>query len=236
MLYDPYYHHRRSIRLKGYDYSSEGYYFVTMCSLNRKNLFSYLPVGAGLAPALQQELSNPSLLANKSRPNHINSVSGSNSSSLILTRIGEILDHQWKEIPANYKNVTLDEYVIMPNHFHGIIVIGTVPNELCSEDEKSSRNRTSSSGRAPARGAPTRNEKPISNDSITLGSILGSFKSLCVNNNLNYIKEQKLNEKGKIWQRDYFDHIIRNKRELDRIRIYIKTNPYKWLKDTKNRE
>jgi putative transposase len=203
MLYDPYYHHRRSIRLKGYDYSSEGYYFVTMCSLNRKNLFSYLPVGAGLAPALQQELSNPSLLANKSRPNHINSVSGSNSSSLILTRIGEILDHQWKEIPANYKNVTLDEYVIMPNHFHGIIVIGTVPNELCS---------------------------------ITLGSILGSFKSLCVNNNLNYIKEQKLNEKGKIWQRDYFDHIIRNKRELDRIRIYIKTNPYKWLKDTKNRE
>jgi len=51
---------------------------------------------------------------------------------------------------------------------------------------------------------------------------------------LRYIKENSLHEYGKIWQRDYYEHIIRNKRELDRIRKYIKSNPYNWLKDQEN--
>ena len=229
MKYDPYYHHRRSIRLKGYDYSSEGYYFVTMCSLNRKNIFSSLPVGAGLAPALHPELPDSSLISN------INpSLSSFFLNILKLTRIGEIINRQWKEIPKNYKNVTLDEYVIMPNHFHGILLIGSVEEQQYSEEISTQINMINPSERAPARGAPTRKEKPSGNESITLGSIVGSFKSLCVTENLKYIKDNSLNELGKIWQRDYYDHIIRNNGELERIRKYIQTNPYRWLADKEN--
>ena len=120
MNYDPFYHHRRSIRLKGYDYSSEGLYFVTMCSLDRQNIFADLSVGGGLAPALQHELTAPSLHQTENTP----PLSSSFSSIFKLTRIGKIIDKHWNEIPKNYKNVTIDEYVIMPDHFHGIIVIG----------------------------------------------------------------------------------------------------------------
>lgn len=81
MKYDPYYHHRRSIRLKGYDYSSEGLYFVTMCSLDRQNIFADLFVGAGLAPA-QGDVSN--LTKNK--------ISATNPFDFKLTRIGKIID------------------------------------------------------------------------------------------------------------------------------------------------
>lgn len=128
MKYDPYYHHRRSIRLKGYDYSSEGYYFVTMCSLHRKNLFADLSVRAGLAPALQSELAAPSL----SQTKNTSPLSSSFSPIFNLTRIGEIIDKQWKEIPQNYNNVKLDNYVVMPNHFHCIFVIGSGWDKPCS--------------------------------------------------------------------------------------------------------
>ena len=110
MNYDPYYYHRRSIRLKGYNYSSEGLYFITMCSLNRKNLFADLSVGAGLAPA-QGDVSN---LSN-------NKVSDTNPLESKLTRIGQIIDTQWNKLPSYFINGTIDEYVIMPNHI-GIFI------------------------------------------------------------------------------------------------------------------
>ena len=113
MKFDPYYHHRRSIRLKEYDYSTAGLYFITMCSFNRENIFANLSVGAGLAPA-QGDVSN---LTN-------NKISATNSLDFKLKRIGKIIDTHWNKLPSYFKNVTIDEYVIMPDHFHGIIVIG----------------------------------------------------------------------------------------------------------------
>ena len=220
MKYDSYRHHRRSIRLKEYDYSSKGLYYVTMCSLKRECIFSSLNVGAGLAPA-QNDVSDLSDNDDTS-PDILN---------YKLTRIGKILDKQWKEIPVNYRNVTLDEYVIMPNHFHGILVIGNdqhVTHNLDEDVTTISENpdetgMVPSSGRAPARGAPT-----------TLGSIIGSFKSRCVNENLKYIEENGLNELGKFWQRNYYERIIRNDSELAKIRLYIRENPEKWLEDEEN--
>ncbi|MDY7032709.1 MAG: transposase [Thermodesulfobacteriota bacterium] len=82
MKYNPDIHHRRSIRLKDYDYAQSGAYFITICTRNRMLYFSQY---------------------------------------LDLTHI---VTHQWQEIPNRYENVILDEFVIMPNHIHGIITVG----------------------------------------------------------------------------------------------------------------
>ncbi len=216
--YDSFKHNRRSIRLEDYDYSSEGFYFVTMCSIGRECLFANLDVGAGLAPA-QSDVSDLTQ----------NDVTPPDPLNYKLTRIGEILDKQWNEIPVHYRNVILDEYVIMPNHCHGILVIGNdqyVTHDLDEDVTTISGNVDSirigpSSGRAPARGAPT----------ATLGSIIGAFKSRCVNENLKYIEENGLNELGKFWQRNYYERIIRNNSELIKIRQYISNNHLNWMED-----
>jgi len=231
MNYDPYYHHRRSIRLKGYDYSSEGYYFITMCSLGRKKIFANLSVRVGLAPTHQNELAAPSLPQSKNTSLLSSSYSYPFSSIFKLTRIGKIIDNQWKKISDFYNNVILDEFVIMPDHLHGILLIGSDLNKIDLLNESTYTIEKNKSERAPARGAPTRKERSIKEEVVTLGSIIGSFKSLCVTENLKYMKLNSLNETGKIWQRDYYEHIIRNNSELDRIRRYIHRNPYNWLED-----
>ena len=121
-----------------------------------------------------------------------------------LTRVGKIIERNWIEIPTHYPNARIDEYVIMPNHLHGILII-------CQNQGNNSFKE-----RATARVAPT------------LGSIIGSFKSRCVVENLNFIKKNELNEIGKIWQRNYYEHVIRNDKELGEIRKYIRENPGKW--------
>ena len=92
----------------------------------------------------------------------------------------------------------------MPNHIHGVIHIATYFKATT------------------VRVAPT------------LGQIIGSFKSKCAVEFLKFIKENNLNEVGHIWQRNYYDHIIRNNKELNEIRKYIKNNPSNWNKDENN--
>ena len=179
MKYNPEEHYRRSIRLKNYDYKKSGYYFITVCSKNRECIFSTLNninvVGAGLA-----------------------------SAQISLTNIGDIIERNWIDLPNQYENVYLDEYIIMPNHIHGICIID-------------------SSKRADARPAPT-----------TFCDIICSFKSRCFNDNLQRINSNNLNEIAKLWQRNYYEHIIRNDKELEKIRQYIYDNPYKWDEDENN--
>ena len=89
---------RRSVCLAKYNYSQPGQYFITICSQNRKCIFGQIQntkcVGAGLAPA-----------------------------RIELTNIGKIIDQQWRDIPNQYKNIEIDEYIVMPNHIHGIVII-----------------------------------------------------------------------------------------------------------------
>jgi len=128
---------------------------------------------------------------------------------LQLTTIGKIIDANWNNIPSGYENIEIDEYIIMPNHFHGIIMINCHTKAIPGI-------------RATARVAPT------------LGNIIGAFKSRCVTDYLNHIRENNVNVIGKIWQRNYYEHIIRNKRELHEIREYIQNNPLTWDDDENN--
>lgn len=161
--FDPDKNHRRSIRLKNYNYTGNGAYFVTFCTFDRGCYFEEYP------------------------------------------QLCEIVERFWLNISVRYENLWLDEYVIMPNHFHGIIVID--------------------------KGSP--GLAPISTPA--LGSIIGSFKSLCVNEWLKAIKNQNINAKGKFWQENYYEHIIRSEGELGRIREYIRNNPVQWEFDRENR-
>ena len=174
---------RRSIRLKGYDYSSEGAYFVTICTEYWKFDFG-------------------NIVENKMK----------------LTRIGEIAKQYWFKIPEHFKNVKLDEFVVMPNHVHGIIII---ENNIGIREKNN---------------VGVQNFEPLQKKNKyqhiipkSLGSIIRAYKSAVTmwcnkDNNANYFR----------WQRNYYEHIIRNNQELNKIRDYIIKNPEKWEFDRNN--
>ncbi|MCB4790753.1 MAG: transposase [Elusimicrobia bacterium] len=177
------YKSRKQTRLKGYDYSLEGHYFVTICSKDRKNIFGEIEVvGAGLASARYKN-------------------------EIRLSKLGQLIDSQWQNIKKQYYNVELDQYIIMPNHIHGIIIVDN-----------------SVSLRADARPAPT------------VSDIVCSFKSKCSVEYVKYIQQNNLNIPGKIWQRSFNDHIIRTANSLENIREYIMNNPVKWDEDENNNQ
>jgi REP element-mobilizing transposase RayT len=126
-------------------------------------------------------------------------------------RLQEFLKQQWEELPRRFPDLTLDEFVVMPNHIHGIMIVGAGLAPALVD-------------RATARVAPT------------VGEIVGTFKSLCIHDGLTYIKEKKIDAIGKFWQRNYYEHIIRNEDELNKIREYIQNNPLKWSLDRENPE
>jgi putative transposase len=166
---------RKQIRLRNYDYSEDGYYFVSVCSSKRQNIFT--DVGASLASARKNGFE--------------------------LSSVGRIIEQQWQNIPNLYDNIELDEYIIMPNHIHGIIHI----------------NRQK---RSDARPAPT------------ISDIICSFKSRSSVEYIRYAKHNNLNFCGKIWQRSFYDHVIRNERSLNAIREYMLANPVNWELDIEN--
>ncbi len=118
-----------------------------------------------------------------------------------LSQIGKIINDQWHKIPDQFENVGIDEFVIMPNHIHGILIL---------------------------------NKKSGSIYNTTISGIVGSFKSKSSIEYLKYIKENNRNISGKIWQRSFYDHIIRDDESLKNIREYIRYNPYTWDKDENN--
>ena len=182
MKYNPDIYHRKSIRLKGYDYSREGAYFITICTRNRELYFERYP------------------------------------------RLKEITKKQWQKLTGRYSYLMLDEFIIMPNHIHGIIIVGATLAVDPQGGRKTRPYEVAQKNRAGARPAPT------------VGEITGKFKSLCVNDWLMYIKENKIEAVGKFWQRNYYEHIIRNEEELSKTREYIQNNPLKWSLDRENPE
>jgi len=129
--------------------------------------------------------------------------------------IKQIIKKHWLEIPKQFDNVKLDEYIIMPNHIHGIIIINHVG--AIHESPKIKR---------VIRELPLRRDRR----QMLLPKIIGKFK-------MRSAKEinLQLNQSGQsFWQRNYYEHIIRNQKSLDEIRKYIKLNPYSWDRDRNN--
>ncbi len=167
--FNPNLHHRRSIRLAGYDYSQSGAYFVTICTVHRACL---------LGEVLDGEMT--------------------------LSTLGCVVDECWLWLQNQYEFVELDTYVIMPNHLHGVIFI------LDSDYTGGSRT------------APTK-RKP-------LGGLIGAFKTTSTKR-VNSVRQTPGLQ---IWQRNYYEHIIRNEADLNRIREYIHYNPAQWAQDSEN--
>ena len=172
MQYKPEIHHRRSIRLRDYDYSQAGAYFVTMYTHNKECLFGKVVDG-------KIELNNSGLLVQK----------------------------WWLELKNKYPNIELDECIIMPNHLHGIITITkqTVGADLCV--------------------CPKRGEHAGS----PLRVMIQWFKTMSTNEYIRGIKSGRFVPfQQRLWQRNYYEHIIRNEKSFQRISQYIINNPRKW--------
>ena len=195
MKYDPEKHHPRSIRLKGYDYSQPGAYFVTIRVQNGQFLF-----GAVV------------------------------DDTMYLNDIGLMVQGEWKQLPQRF-SIELDVYVVMPNHFHAIVVVtdNNVGASLVDAPDRAGTRPapTNASNRVGTRLAPTE----------ALGDMIGAFKSITTNEYISGVDEfswPRFNKR--FWQRNYHEHIIRNEEELNRIREYILTNPLRWTLDRENPE
>ncbi len=179
MKYNPDIHHRKSIRLKGYDYSSEGLYFITICTQNKEYLFGEIVNG-----------------------------------EMILNGAGLMVEKIYKELSIYFKNINFEEYVIMPNHFHCIIKIVDMVGVPLVGTQMSGNNR------ATTRVAPT------------IGDIIGAFKSLTTVEYIKMVKNNQLPSFDKqVWQRNYYENIIRNEKAYLKVMEYIKDNPLKWDED-----
>ncbi len=173
-------HHRRSIRLKSYDYAQPGTYFVTVCTHRLGNLFGEVVDG-----------------------------------KMILNVMGRIVEEEWRKTPKIRPYVKLDEYVIMPNHLHGIVMI---------VDDHPNVGAT-----GPV--APTENlGRPKGPQPGSLGAIIGQFKP-AVTKRINRMRDTPGQS---VWQRNYYEHIIRDERSLHRIQQYVDNNPQQWHLDSYN--
>ena len=182
--FNPDIHHRRSIRLKGYDYSQAGAYFVTICVHDRECLFGEIVDG-----------------------------------EMRMRQFGHIVAAEWIRTAELRPEIELGEYVVMPNHFHGIVLItDTSYNGECCGDGAHCR--------GTARRAPTEEQfgKPVAG---SLPTIIRSFKA-AVTKRINEFRESP----GlPVWQRNYHEHIIRNEADYNRIAEYVIANPQRWIED-----
>ena len=167
---------RRSIRLRDYDYSTPGAYFITACTHNRLPLFG--------------RVVNDKMAAN---------------------RLGAVVEDCWRRLPDHYENVVLDAFVLMPNHVHGVIIIGDGTTDV---------------------GAGLQPVLPAAVGSRRHGvpEIVRAFKTFSARK----INEMRGSTGTLVWQRGFYDHVIRGERELDRVRTYIMDNPRRWAEDADN--
>ena len=217
MPFDREKHHRRSVRLKGFDYTCSNAFFVTICSCQKECIFGSIFNGA-----------------------------------MALNEQGKSIQRAWLETASKRPSIQLDEFVIMPNHFHGIIWIVDEVQRRGTACRAQNACRIPDSGRAPeivsmvrdrsvhcGHGTPCpydpniaptpdlkfeRFGRPVSG---SLPTIIRSFKSAAG----KYVNEVRESPGTPVWQRNYYERIIRNDDELLRTRDYIRANPENWQSD-----
>ena len=173
-------HHRRSLRLKDYDYAQSGAYFVTIVTRGRACLFGEVLDG-----------------------------------DMQLNDAGRMVQSVWDDLPAHYPRLKPDEFVVMPNHIHGVIMLS---DRITAGDGD-----VGTDGRAGFKPAPT-------NAQHGLLEIIRALKTFSA----QHINELRHTIGASIWQRNYFEHVIRDEESLNRIRQYILDNPARWEFDREN--
>jgi putative transposase len=208
MKFDPKIHRRRSIRLKGYDYRQAGGYFVTLVTQGREMLFGEVVNGV-----------------------------------MELNPAGEMIVCWWLELPNKFPNVNVDIFMPMPNHFHGNIFIFESPAGAdVGADLRVCPNcadKSSGAGIFPVNGggdvAPPLRPAYEMRPNAPLSQMIQWFKTMTTNEYIRGVKQLGWKPfNGKLWQRNYYEHIIRNETELDRITRYIESNPARWMDDDEN--
>ncbi len=235
--YDPEQHHRRSIRLRGYDYSQPGAYFITIVTQGWLCLFGDVADGVMVQSTAGQMIESAWLdLPSRFRhieleayvvmPNHLH---------------GIIIIHETDPHPVGATLVVAHEHVVAPENAvaadnaqcsrtndqpHGSARAGTSPAPTGGHTVTTDTRAGARAGTSPA---PTGGQNP------TVGAIVGAFKSITT---MEYIRGVNLQLyppfDRRLWQRNYYEHIIRNEHALRRIREYIWTNPLRWALDREN--
>ena len=186
MRFDPDIHHRRSIRLRDYDYSTAGAYFVTICTFERECLLGDVVNG-----------------------------------EMRLNGMGQIVQEEWLRTAEMRKNVVLDEFVVMPNHFHAILIFDDGRGTACCAHDVGGDLEQGTARRAPTVESFGR---PVAG---SLATVIRSFKSAAT----KHINQLRNTPGIPVWQRNYYERVIRNDRELQSIQQYIVDNPAIWQED-----
>ncbi len=184
-MFNPEIHHRQSIRLRDFDYSANGAYFVTICVHGRECLFG-----------------------------------GIDNGKMVLNEAGRMVEMWWHKLPEKFDDVIVDSHITMPNHFHGIICITDIDPVG-----------------APPCGCPPLTLKPgrPHGAAPTLGDVMDWFKTMTTNGYIRGVKDNNWPPfSERLWQRNYYERIIRDEDELAATREYIAYNPMKWAEDKEN--
>jgi len=214
--YNPDIHHRRSIRLKGYDYTQPGAYFITICTKNRECLFGEVVDGG-----------------------------------MVLNDAGRMVQKTWYEIPRHYPGIDVDASVVMPNHIHGIVIIvGATPRGCpdttprgcpdttprgCPDGSVQAQGPIQGQAQGPIQGQAQGPAPTGGMGGLSLPDVVHRFKTLTTKRYVDGVKHQGWTPfPGKLWQRNYYEHIVRDENELNRIREYINNNPLNWAMDQDN--
>jgi REP element-mobilizing transposase RayT len=180
--FDPDIHHRRSIRLKGYDYALPGMYFITICTFDRKCILGEIT-----------------------------------GKEMKMNGIGQLVMAEWIKTPSIRPNFLLGEFVVMPNHLHGLVMI--------SGDQKKPEKQYGRDGKNVGR-----NEGMPRSPSGTIGALVRGFKAAAT----RQFNELRGTKGLPLWQRNYWEHVVRSEEDLNHIRSYIRFNPARWESDRLN--
>ncbi|MDD2516190.1 MAG: hypothetical protein PHF26_03160 [Candidatus Gracilibacteria bacterium] len=214
--------HRKNLRLKNFDYSQNGYYFITICTQNRENHFGKIIDG-----------------------------------EMVLNEFGKIALKCWNEIIKHYGNVGIDEFIIMPNHIHGIIILNFIHNEnIVGNEYFRSKNDKDNVGNEYFRSQNDEDKENVyfsenRNENIRSKNAKDNVRNENIrslrrqNANLsNVIKGFKIGVTKEIrnefdnltfsWQKSFHDTIIKNEEQLNKMREYIINNPLQWEFDKNN--
>jgi putative transposase len=130
---------------------------------------------------------------------------------------GQMIYYWWNCLPHKYPNIKLDEFIIMPNHLHGLIIVVRADQRVCPDDKKGEHT-----------GSPL--QKPVS-----FSRMIQWFKTMTTNEYLRNVKQNDWHPFNKrLWQRNYYENVIRDENEFNRTRKYILENPLKWDIDVDN--